>query len=221
MFIVMDMHNDKHDGASSPTLRRSVFSTVVSLVTLVGAACFGLLSALDTANTISSAGDGRVSASIPVPDAALSGALSAAAGATRLSGTTFVEVSVSDVPSGISSSFVLGHAIGLVAVLALALIVVVTALGTVAGRMRWGLLSGLMIMGGTLMGVGAVLSQLLLSSAAEDLSVWLLSAEDPWLEPGLFAGIDSTGVVAGAAFVVLGLAFRASARFARDADGVV
>ncbi|MGV8881592.1 MAG: hypothetical protein ACOH19_05520 [Rhodoglobus sp.] len=196
-------------------------SSLVSVVALIGSVGAAGVAAIDAVSAISDAGQARVAAHIPIPDAALMGVLAQANGQPENSGTAFADVIASSVPAEIANAFIAAQLASLFTAVTLALLVAIAAIGTLSGRLRWGLLSWLTLAGGAVLAVGSVVSQALATTAAEDLAIWMLPGDTGWLEPGFLAGIDFTGAVAGVVIMILGWAFRGSARYARDAEGVV
>lgn len=218
--IVMAMRNDIRNDLY-PRLRRTVLSSLVSAVAVIGAAGFALVAVIDSVGVFTESADGRVRASIPIPDQWIDTALNGTGAEVQNAGTGFADVAAAGVPAEITGDFLLAQTVSLVLAVLLAGIVGFAAISTLAGRLRWGLLSWLTITGGAVLTVGSMLTQALSSTAAENLAIWMLPAGDSWLEPGFLAGLDFTVPLTGIALVVLGAAFRGSARYAREADGVV
>jgi hypothetical protein len=88
------------------------------------------------------------------------------------------------------------------------------------GRLRWSVLSWTLMGGGIMMVLGTLVSGLISGLASESFSMELPDAP-VWFEPGSFVGIDFGSVVLGMLFVILGVAFRRTSKFAGDADKVV
>ncbi|WP_315106713.1 hypothetical protein [uncultured Microbacterium sp.] len=215
------MHNDNHKVARFPAVRRTATTLALAIIGSLSGLAFFLTQVAALARQLAEGAQQRVTSAIPLPDEAVISVLAGAKGSPTLGGTTFAEVSLSGVPKDLIEDVIVAHVAAAVPSLALAAILIFASAALIVGRLHWGVLSALTIAGGAVLAGGALVAELMTRSAADGLSVWMLAEDTEWFEPGFTAGLDYTVIVAGLVILALGLAFRVTARMARDADGVV
>jgi hypothetical protein len=215
---VAAMYNDNRY-ERSPHVGRSLPSLLVAAVAAFSAICFLVVSTLAFASTLTGFVRGFVAAAVPLQPGAVGPAIENWTAPAAEAGVSFANVDITRAPSEIVAPFqvaaTFSYALG--AVIALAVLVV--AVLTLLGRLRWGqlaLASGLI---GAVLAMGSFVADRLASGAASNASSQLEPGE--WVEPGFFAGSDPTIFITGAMLVVLALALRSVTRFASAADGVV
>lgn len=220
MIIVTNMHNDNHNELS-PLVRRSVPAITTAAVLAVGT--LGAMTAQVSAALwrFAELERGELTAAVPLSAEAvgqLSGSWRAEA---VISSPGYAEVTVGGVDAEILSAANEALWLGLGTTAVLAVIALSIAIALFAGRLRWKRLALLTTLGGAALTVMSLVSQSFSTTVGEDLSLWLYYQDDHWTEPGFLAGIDFVPVAVGLALVAIGVSLSISARYARDAEGVI
>lgn len=212
----------KHNEELAPKITRSTLSVIMALGVALVAVTVSAFAVIDTAVVIAAAASGAAVAQVPLPENALAQMLDATGHSGELTGTGFAALLVDSVPDDLLGTLVLAQVLDGSLTVLLGALAVFATIRLIVGKLKWRELAALTTAAGVLLLVGSLVAQALSSSSGEDLAIVLFASDgSPWTEPGFFSGFDFTLPATGALLALLGMAFWSSARFARDADGVV
>lgn len=209
------------DADSRPvTVPRSpLFLAIAAVVLLIG---IGMLFVNALAAGDAWSNPDVVAADIPINDDAAAPVIDGWVGVqAEAAGTSTIAAVVENVPSDLGATFLVAGLLRAATYAIVAVLGVFTAVTLFLGRLRWRMLPLICLLAGIVMSVGEAASQVLQRSAVLDLSSFVQSAADHWIEPGFGFGFDLAPILTGVVIASASILFLTASRFARDADGVV